>query len=1544
MSSRTVELIFRTLTDEAAENVAKLRKELEELKKLQDKELNLPETFKQIGDDADDAAERIGGSRGLNGAFNKLGGVVGFLGQNFLGLKGSIEVALGVGQRFYSLFIGENERLNQELLKSQANLAATSRIFVDGTEVTNPLEAVQATQETLKVALEDLAKETQSLVGVSSAETQGAFQTLVSNAGIIGTQLKKASGEGQIFNNAIEAAVPLTKSFVAATSTIGLPLQQIQQEVNSILQGQVTQDSALAKFLGLDNNTIKKLISQGTLVDTLLQKLKPFTEANALAARSVGGLTSNIRDVFEVVSRNIGEPLLEPLVNVLDEIENLLTENQGQIVQFFQFFGKVAADNAQKVLDAFAPVGQAIVSIAVDAGPAIQQAFSDIARLFGEIGQLIGAVLGEILGLTSQTSAVEVFANAVGAVAQVLTALVIAAKSAFAVIQPLIGGIGAILAPLFEFAASDFGQAFIQAAAATAIAIAAYQKLIVIVAAVQATYAAATAAMTLFNITQTFGANAAVKVVIPALLAKAAALKAVAASAAAAAAPLAVFAAGIAAIVIIRKTKELRDFNEAVEATNQAVQVAADGIGGSAIADATALKELNALEIQLSKSGKELSKQDKERQELLRSRTQLNIEGLETAIADLESQKGQSPERDKLLDVQIGSLQRQKEALEGVAGGGLGLYNQALQDLGKTQTKLANDAESQRAKIFGGEDGMGPQVRNVEDLTTATKEYLSTLSQQESLGFISSDSALSELELIRNNTQQTLETRQAAADQIEKIEKARNQNELAGIKNQQENISTLLAERQLTEVDAAKRLNEAKQAELSEQITDTQQEIERLKAQGATSNSPQVKALVEQEEELQLKLRGVVVDGINEQQKLKQQADKLELDNLKQQTQEVDTLLAERRITEEEALKRSTATKKAELNEQLKDTQEQIANLRAQGANEDSFEFQELVQQEAEIQRQLRQADVDAFNERQKLRDQANKLELDTIKRQQQEVELLVDQGELGIVEAAQRTTEARKKELDEQLEDIREQKQALIAAGANQDSLEFKEIIEQEKSLQLERQKLAIEGEKAIQEARLKELQFAQDKALDQVRLAETERLIEIQRLNAGEVENRIDVEGEKLELTRDRIEQELALEEERIALLESQRGTGSQEDQLQREDDIREARQKTADLTLQLLENESQQQQRLYDKQISAIDRAQQATKNRSDVTVQGLERESALLDALNKTYERQISLLQEEQNLRGAINGFYQSQKGLLAQINQELGKDKQAAKIREQAAEMAVTQLKEQQRIEDIILEQQIRQNEILLEQEIIQNRINQARAAAEAKQAEADLQKAQIELQKVIADPNASQGDIESASLNVDAAAIGVTAAREAVRGYQVEAGFLQDRRASLNDQARNQRQMQDIQQRQQLNQTRFDAAMAQDTKAERNSGLRSLRESVQADLNNEQFTEPLFRAPRSVNERAARQEFEQIGASLGIQPATEIPTAMGGMESLATETAKQTGILTAINDGIAKLQGLVPELNVTFKNSYGAGQERQAANDAEQMIVQSIRELARAVA
>ncbi|MBE7381265.1 MAG: hypothetical protein F6J95_007625 [Leptolyngbya sp. SIO1E4] len=338
-----------------------------------------------------------GGVRESGGSKPAFGGLIQGLGEAGLAMSGvqmAFEATLAVGQRFYGGLIGANEQLNQEILGSAANLAATSRILRNGIEITSPTEQIEQLQGPLRDALKQIAQDSIDLVGVTSQELTGVFATLNSQAA-------QLTGQSKEFTNAIDAAGKLTIDFSAALGTIGLPLNQAGQEIRSILQGSIDMNSTLAKQLGITNDMVKSWRSQGVLVDKLRERLQPFVEGNALAAQSIGGVSSNIMDVLQIMQREIGEPLMEPIVAGLQEVYQWLTENQNEIKNFIEPFLTIGLEAGKAIAQNLLPVMAQIWETTKDLQPVAVKTFQLMAMGIDVVAKVAGPVLEDLLQMIS---------------------------------------------------------------------------------------------------------------------------------------------------------------------------------------------------------------------------------------------------------------------------------------------------------------------------------------------------------------------------------------------------------------------------------------------------------------------------------------------------------------------------------------------------------------------------------------------------------------------------------------------------------------------------------------------------------------------------------------------------------------------------------------------------------------------------------------------------------------------------------------------------------------------------------------------------------------------------------------------------------------------------------------------------------------------------------------------------------------------------------------------------------------------------------------
>jgi uncharacterized membrane protein len=137
----------------------------------------------------------------------------------------------------------------------------------------------------------------------------------------------------RIENNAV---VQLTTRLTQAASAMKVPMEQIRQEITSLLTGQVTQDSTIAKRIGLDNVAIKQMQANGTLVAEVMRRTEGYARAAEAQSNTVRGkLVNTIEIVTATLSRAFG-PALEKSKGALDAIFTFFDTHGDSIARFVQ--------------------------------------------------------------------------------------------------------------------------------------------------------------------------------------------------------------------------------------------------------------------------------------------------------------------------------------------------------------------------------------------------------------------------------------------------------------------------------------------------------------------------------------------------------------------------------------------------------------------------------------------------------------------------------------------------------------------------------------------------------------------------------------------------------------------------------------------------------------------------------------------------------------------------------------------------------------------------------------------------------------------------------------------------------------------------------------------------------------------------------------------------------------------------------------------------------------------------------------------------------
>lgn len=357
---------------------------------------------------------------------------IGLLSFGFNQALQAIQSFAAAGSQAYDALIGQNERLRQEILSTQASLVANTDVFRGTEQIEDPTEAILALEAPIKAALENIQRDSLELVGVVSSDLTNVFQILTQ-------QTEAISNQSATLSDPIEAASKLTIDFAATLGTLGVPLAQARQEIQSILTAQIDNNSILAKSLGITNEQVRQYKQQGELVDFLSERLEPFVAGNALAAKSVSGITSNLQEVFEIVTRTAGEPLYDDLVNNLQRVYDFVQENQDAIANGVTSAVNFLRELLNVVLEGIEGIATKLTPLATD----IQSTLEEVARtgaesllvvvelLFEAVNKILSVLqpvlnlLGDILQVLNDAGITEVLVQA-GAIVAVITALDIA--------------------------------------------------------------------------------------------------------------------------------------------------------------------------------------------------------------------------------------------------------------------------------------------------------------------------------------------------------------------------------------------------------------------------------------------------------------------------------------------------------------------------------------------------------------------------------------------------------------------------------------------------------------------------------------------------------------------------------------------------------------------------------------------------------------------------------------------------------------------------------------------------------------------------------------------------------------------------------------------------------------------------------------------------------------------------------------------------------------------------------------------------------------
>jgi lambda family phage tail tape measure protein len=378
--------------------------------------------------------------KGATGAAGQLVTTLAKVGFATFAIKETVGLLQAAFTGFFNNTIGREVKLRETILKTQTTLASTNKVFKDGKEITDPYQKIVTLTGAVRKNIDSIRERSIALAGVTSGEVIEVFGIVASQVGQIGGGLKEAED--------------LAINFAAALGTFGIPLYQARQEVGSILRGDITVDSYLAKALGITNEDIAKAkTATGGVVKFLEERLAAAVAGQRIAAEGFSGVVSNIKDLGELIGQNFGTGMLQPLLHSLTAVFETLFRIRTQIFDIASKAGETIGRVSTVVVGLTA--GRTGVGKGVDASAAASAAAGVANKAFTEIETVAQRTVGaisQVIAALQPTALIlaDAFRNIVEAFVQIKVGTFEALASALANIATAAGTVAPAFATIFN--------------------------------------------------------------------------------------------------------------------------------------------------------------------------------------------------------------------------------------------------------------------------------------------------------------------------------------------------------------------------------------------------------------------------------------------------------------------------------------------------------------------------------------------------------------------------------------------------------------------------------------------------------------------------------------------------------------------------------------------------------------------------------------------------------------------------------------------------------------------------------------------------------------------------------------------------------------------------------------------------------------------------------------------------------------------------------------------------------------------------------------
>lgn len=222
--------------------------------------------------------------------------------------------AVFVGAQTFKAFIDMGLKFNEVIETSNLGIAS---LITSQTKMTDSSGRVIDGVEKLGIA-QALATDQVNKLRVAGLRTVATTEQLV-------IAFQQATGVGLRWGLTLDQIRILTVQVSQAAGALGVPLNQLNEEIRSLLTGTITpRNTRIATALGITNAQIKQAQQAGTLFEFVTKRLEAFSVAGEATAKTFRGVMSNIREAIENLAGDATKPLFDALkINAQKTLESI---------------------------------------------------------------------------------------------------------------------------------------------------------------------------------------------------------------------------------------------------------------------------------------------------------------------------------------------------------------------------------------------------------------------------------------------------------------------------------------------------------------------------------------------------------------------------------------------------------------------------------------------------------------------------------------------------------------------------------------------------------------------------------------------------------------------------------------------------------------------------------------------------------------------------------------------------------------------------------------------------------------------------------------------------------------------------------------------------------------------------------------------------------------------------------------------------------------------------------------------------------------------